>query len=93
MLDIDDIANTIKNTDNDDLKAVFLNIGGASYNHLHRFSKGLFTNGYTQTVDISKYLSNEELSSKGPLQYKLADTLTKEGVKLPEISASMNKDQ
>ncbi|NDK19562.1 DUF2202 domain-containing protein [Candidatus Gracilibacteria bacterium] len=93
MLDIDDIANTIKNTDNDDLKAVFLNIGGASYNHLRGFSQALSNNGYTQTVDISKYLSSAEISSRGPLQYKFADKLTKEGVKLPEISTSMNANQ
>jgi hypothetical protein len=34
MLDIEDIKDTIKTTDNDDLKIVFTNIGGASYNHM-----------------------------------------------------------
>lgn len=93
MLDIDDIANTIKNTDNDDLKAVFLNIGGASYNHLSGFSGELTRGEYSQTLDISKYLSGTELSSRGSLQYKLADSLKKEGVKLPEISPSLNRNQ
>lgn len=64
MLDIDDIANTIKNTDNDDLKAVFLNIGGASYNHLRGFSQELSRDGYDSMIDTSKYLSDTELSSR-----------------------------
>lgn len=34
MLDIEDIAKAIKTSDNDDLKLIFTNIGGASYNHL-----------------------------------------------------------
>lgn len=44
MLDIDDTMKTIKMSDNDDIKLVFANIGGASYNHLRGFSKALKVN-------------------------------------------------
>jgi hypothetical protein len=83
MLDIEDITKTIKMTDNDDLKLVFANIGGASYNHLRGFSKAITSHGYGTSVDISRYLSTDELQSRGSLQYKLSETLQKEGIALP----------
>ena len=60
---------------NDDLKAVFLNIGGASYNHLRGFSNGLKNNNFTSTVDFSKYLSQEEVNTKWSLKNKLLENL------------------
>lgn len=58
MLDINDIVDTIKSTDNDDIKVVLLNIGWASYNHLRGFSKALENNSLTTSIDISLYLDN-----------------------------------
>lgn len=37
MLDIDDIAKSLQSTDNDDIKVMYANIGGASFNHLRGF--------------------------------------------------------
>lgn len=79
MLDIEDMVNAIKNTDNDDLKQVFLNIGWASYNHLRAFARNANTN-----LNFSKYLSNDELNTRWSLSFKLADMLESEWVSLPE---------
>lgn len=84
MLDIEDIKKAIESTDNDDLKLVFANIGGASYNHLRGFSKALSANGYAPSVDISEYLSATEIASRGSLQYKLSETLADEGISVPD---------
>ncbi|MDD2907543.1 MAG: DUF2202 domain-containing protein [Candidatus Gracilibacteria bacterium] len=83
MLDIDDISKTIKNTDNDDLKIVFTNIGGASCNHLRAFARGLSYSGLTTDIDYSDYLPKDEINSTGSLKYKLAEKLEAEGVDLP----------
>lgn len=74
MLDIEDITKTIKTVDNDDIKFVFLNIGGASYNHLRWFAK----NAHTK-IDYSKYLSSEEVQSAWwALKGKLLERLESE---------------
>ncbi|MDD3646436.1 MAG: DUF2202 domain-containing protein [Candidatus Gracilibacteria bacterium] len=89
MLDIDDIVKTIKSTDNDDIKAIFTNIGGASYNHLRGFLNALSNNGYETDLDYSDYLSEEDLAVKGGgLKVKLALKLEAEGVELPNIASS-----
>jgi hypothetical protein len=44
VLDIEDIEDAILNTDNDDFKVVFTNIGGASYNHMRSFLKAFDSN-------------------------------------------------
>lgn len=83
MLDIDDITKTIKSTDNNDLKIVFTNIGGASYNHMRWFLKAMNNNGLTTSIDYSAYLSQDELNTKGSLKNKLAEKLTSEWVSIP----------
>lgn len=85
MLDIEDIAKTIAMTDNDDLKAVFLNIGWASYNHLRGFSKWLENNSFTSKVDFSKYLSQEEVNTKWSLKNKLLESLEWQWIVFSEI--------
>lgn len=85
MLDVEDITKTISMTDNDDLKAVFLNIGWASYNHLRWFSKWLENNNLTSTVDFSKYFSQEDVNTKGSLKNKLLERLEKDGVVVSQV--------
>lgn len=92
MLDIEDMVKAIKATDNDDVKIVFANIGGASYNHLRGFSKALSANGSATSVDVSKYLSATELQSRGPLKNKLSERLTQEGVTVPVGANAMTED-
>lgn len=92
MLDIKDISDTIKTTNNEDVKLVFTNIGGASYNHLRGFARQIDMNGFTTAIDFSTYLSAADVASKGSLKYKLTDRLEKEGVVVsnPVISGSGN---
>lgn len=90
MLDIEDIADTIKSTDNDDIKIVFTNIWGASYNHLRGFAKWLENAWYTTEIDFSKYLSQEQVDSKWTLKYLLAEKLANVWVSLPSQASSSN---
>lgn len=83
MLDIKDIVDTIKTTDNDDLKIVFTNIWWASYNHIRWFLNALDNNWFTTTLDYSQYLTKDELNTKWSLQNKLVEKLTSEWVTLP----------
>lgn len=84
MLDIQDIKDTIKTTDNDDIKLVFTNIGGESYNHMRGFVMGLKNNNLTTDIDYSAYLSDTEVAPWVQLQEKLRKELTAEGITLPE---------
>lgn len=88
MLDIKDIVDTIKSTDNDDLKIIFTNIWWASYNHMRWFLKWLANNSLTTSIDYSSYLTQDELNSKWSLKYKLAEKLESEWVVLPTQSSS-----
>ena len=84
FVDIDDIITAIKSTDNDDIKVIFTNIWGASYNHLRWFLKAIDSNDYETELDWSKYLDESDLSIKGPIKYKLAEELESQWVDLPE---------
>ena len=88
FVDIDDIVTAIKSTDNDDIKVVLTNIGGASYNHLRGFLKAINNNGYETELDWKKYLDESDLSVKWPIKYKLAEKLEAEWVELPEQVSS-----
>lgn len=84
MLDIEDIAETIRTTDNSDFKIIFTNIGWASYNHLRWFLSAINNNGLTTTIDYSEYLTSDEVNTKwGTLKYKMAEKLESEWVTLP----------
>ena len=94
FVDIDDIVKAIKATDNDDIKIVFTNIWGGSYNHLRGFLKAIDNNGYKTDLDWSKYLEKSDLSVKGPIKYKLAEKLEADWVELPEqVSSSTMKNK
>ncbi len=84
VLDIEDIDDAIQNTDNDDFKIVFTNIGGASYNHLRSFLQAFESNGLIPDTQTSEFLSDDDLNTKWPLKYKLAERLEAKGIVLPE---------
>lgn len=90
MLDIEDIKDTIKSTDNDDIKIVFTNIWWASYNHMRGFAKSLENNNLVSNVDFSKYLTKDEVNTKWSLKYKLSESLVKEWVVLPSQASAKN---
>ena len=89
MVDIDNIAEDIRNTDNDDFKVVLTNIGWASFNHLKGFVNALNNAGYTTDLEWTKYISEDDLNARwNELKTKLAEKLEAEGVKLPEQATS-----
>lgn len=88
ILDIEDISETIKSTDNDDFKIIFTRIWGASYNHMRWFLKALTNNSLETDIDYSDYLSSEDLASKWSISYKLSQKLENDWVYLPEMASS-----
>lgn len=68
MLDIDDIKDTLSTSNNVIVNDILYNIGGASYNHLRWFSKALIKENFITNIDISKYLSNEDINTKWSLK-------------------------
>lgn len=88
IVDIDDIIKAIKTTDNDDIKTIFVNIGGASYNHMRGFVKALKNNNLTTDIDYSDYINENDINTKGPIKLKLAEKLESEGIELPEWATS-----
>ena len=89
--DINDIAKDIKATDNDDIKTIFLRIWWASYNHMRWFVKALNNAGYTTDLKWINYLSEDDINTKWPLTYKLAEKLEAEGVSLPQSSKEIKE--
>ncbi len=75
ILDINDIVDTIKTTDNDDIKIVFTDIWWASYNHMRWFLKWLSNAGLSSSIDYSSYLNQDEVNSKWTLKAKLVEKL------------------
>ena len=86
IVDIDDIVTAIKSTDNDDIKTVFVNIGGGSYNHMRGFVKALWNNDFTTDIDYSEYY--DEDNSTWNIKVRLAEKLEADGVELPEWATS-----
>jgi hypothetical protein len=58
--DIDHLLAEYEKVTDSDVRQVFENIGGASYNHLRGFLTLARTYDYTVTTDWSKYLTEEE---------------------------------
>ena len=88
MVDIEDIVDDIKSTDNDDIKIVLTRIGGASYNHLRGFVQALEQQGFETELNWQNYLSEEDLQTRGSLNYKLAEKLEAEGISLPQTATA-----
>ena len=84
MLDINDISKTIATTDNDDLKIIFTNIWGASFNHLRWFLNALKNNWFETEINYSEFLTEEEVNTKWwTLKVKMAELVTSKWVVLP----------
>jgi len=84
ILDIEDIVDTLTETDNDDIKVIFTNIGSASYNHLRGFLLALDNNGYETDIDYSDYLDEDYADQRGSLKDLILDRLEEEEVELPD---------
>lgn len=73
--DIDHLLAEYKKINETDVRMVFENIGGGSFNHLRAFLRLAKENNYTVTTDYSRYMTSIEINSTGPLQSKMTDLL------------------
>lgn len=73
--DIDHLLSEYKKIEDTDVRRVFENIGGGSFNHLRAFLRLSTENNYTVTTDFARYMTPEELNTTGPLKYKMTDLL------------------
>lgn len=70
ILDIEDLRKMYNQTDKPDIKNVFANIGGASFMHLRAFVNSLYSNGYSTDLAWQRFLSPDELQTRGNIKYK-----------------------
>lgn len=73
--DIDHLLAEYKKIEDTDVRMVFENIGGGSFNHLRAFLKFANENKYSVKTDSTQYLKLDEVNSSGPLQSKMTDLL------------------
>jgi hypothetical protein len=73
--DIDHLLAEYKKVEDTDVRRVFENIGGGSFNHLRAFLRLAGANNYTVTTDYARYMTPEDLNTPGPLKYKMTDLL------------------
>ena len=73
--DINHLLEEYKKVTDTDVRQVFENIGGGSFNHLRVFLRLAEQNTYTVTTDYSRYMRAEELMSAGSLKYKMTELL------------------
>lgn len=64
ILDIEDLDNTLANTDNEYLERIYNNLRKGSINHLNAFVRTLQKNGYETELDWEQFISEEELESR-----------------------------
>ena len=73
--DIDHLLSEYKTVEDADVRRVFENIGGSSFNHLRAFLRLAEKNNYTITTDFARYMTADEIHSTGPLKSKMTDLL------------------
>lgn len=73
--DIDHLLTEYKTTPDTDIRQVFENIGGGSYNHLRAFLRMAESAGYTPKTQTTNYLSPSEISQSGSLKHKMTELL------------------
>jgi hypothetical protein len=73
--DIDHLLAEYQTLTDADIRQVFENIGGGSFNHLRAFLRFAEQYSYTPTTDSSKYMTPADLSTTGSLKSKMTDLL------------------
>jgi hypothetical protein len=65
ILDIDDLDETLAETQNEDIKAVYANLRKGSVNHLNAFVRQLQQNGFETDADWEAYTSADQIDARG----------------------------
>lgn len=73
--DIDHLLAEYQKVTDTDIRRVFENIGGGSFNHLRAFLRFAEQYNYTPTADYSMYMTPSDLSTTGSLKYKMTELL------------------
>ena len=73
--DIDHLLAEYQTLTDADIRQVFENIGGGSYNHLRAFLRFADQYNYTPTTDYSKYMTAADLATTGSLKSKMTELL------------------
>lgn len=87
--DIDHLLEEYKKLEDSDIRMVFENIGGWSFNHLRAFLRFAESNSYTVTTDYARYMSTSDINSTWPLQRKMTELL--EANNLPVSGTAGNR--
>lgn len=87
--DIDHLLEEYKKVEDADIRMVFENIGGWSFNHLRAFLRVAESNSYTVTTDYARYMSPSDINSTWPLQRKMTELL--EANNLPVSGTAGNR--
>ena len=75
--DINHLVDEYKKIELTDVRLVFENIGGGSFNHLRAFIRMAEAYNYTPSLDTKTFLTKEEMQSVGPLNQKMTELLLK----------------
>lgn len=78
--DIDHLLAEYQKVTDTDVRQVFENIGGGSFNHLRAFLQFAEQYNYTPTTDYSRYMTPTDLSTTGSLKSKMTELLKAKGL-------------
>lgn len=87
--DIDHLLAEYQKVTDVDIRRIFENIGGGSFNHLRAFLRLAEQYNYTPTTDYSRYMTAADLSTTGSLKFKMTELL--EANNLPTVGVSGNQ--
>ena len=87
--DIDHLLAEYQATTDTDIRQVFENIGGGSFNHLRAFLRFAEQYNYTPATDSSMYMTPADLSTTGSIKYKFTELL--QANNLPTSGVSGNQ--
>lgn len=73
--DIDHLLEEYRKIEDTDVRQVFENIGGGSFNHLRAFLRLAQEYNYTVMTDFTRYMNTDEINTPGSLKYKMTDLL------------------
>lgn len=91
--DIDHLLAEYKKVSDIDIRRVFENIGGGSFNHLRTFLRLANENNYIVITDYSRYMTSAEVNSSGSLKSKMTDLLIVNNLPTTGTSKGMGNGQ
>lgn len=91
--DIDHLLEEYKKVEDADIRMVFENIGGWSFNHLRAFLRVAESNSYSVTTDYARYISPSDINTTWPLQWKMTELLEANNLPVSGIAGNRGNGQ